>query len=79
MVEDYGAYATWLNRTPAYPNLPKDTWVRVLPPELGGGTIVGKVARDNGTKDSYAVVIPYGADGALLYVHKADVEPVEQE
>lgn len=73
---DYNEYAEWLSRISDYPDLGPGSEVILLPPELGGGTIRGKIKWENGSHDSWAISIPYGADGALIYVHKADVAPV---
>jgi hypothetical protein len=72
-------YSEWLGRKPKYPNLRAGTLVRLMPHELGGGTITGRINWDDGSGGSYAIFIPYGEDGALIYVHKADVEPLEPE
>ena len=77
-MKDHGAYVAWLDRKPKYPDIPGQTWVRILPPELGGGFLRGKVLWTDGSDKSYAVTIPYGEDGALIYVHKADVEPCDE-
>ena len=73
MVEDYAAYGAWVSRPPT-PGVEAGTMVRLTPPELNG--IVGTVKWANGSGESWAVVVPYGEEGALIYVHKADVEPV---
>ena len=72
-IRDYHAYSEWLNRRPSEP-LPMESWVRIMPPELGGGTLCGQIKFTDGSDHSYAICIPYGEDGALFYVHKADVE-----
>jgi len=74
VVRDYAAYQAWSERVPRYPDLPAQTWVRLLPPELKG--LEGRVLWKDGSSTSYAVFIPYGAEGALIYVHRADVEPL---
>lgn len=74
---DYDAYGRWLGREPGNPNLPWDSWVRLMPKELGGGTIRGQIKWLDGSGHSYAVVVPYGEDGALIYIHRADVEPCD--
>ncbi len=72
-MRNYAEYSEWLSREPRHPNLPKDTWVRLLPPELRG--LEGKILWKDGSGSSYAIFIPYGPEGALIYVHRADVEP----
>ncbi len=62
---------------PEYPDLPKGTWVKLLPRELKG--IEGKVLWKNASGDAYAVQVPYGEDdGALIYVHLTDVKPIRE-
>lgn len=75
MERDYEAYSAWLGR-PSQELLP-DSWVRLVPKELGGGTLRGQIKFTDGSDTSYAIFIPYGEDGALIYVHKADVEPCD--
>jgi hypothetical protein len=75
--ENWSAYADWLNRKSVHPDLKAGDWVKLLPAELGGGTIIGKIHWEDGSRISYAVYVPYGEDGALVYVHKADVEPID--
>lgn len=74
-MRDYSAYNNWLSRP--VEELPRDSWVRIMPPELGGGALCGQIRFDSGDGHSYAIAIPYGEDGALMYVHKADVEPCD--
>jgi hypothetical protein len=75
--ENWSAYADWLGRKPAHPDLRPGDWVKLLPAELGDGTIIGKINWEDGSRISYAIYVPYGEDGALIYVHKADVEPID--
>lgn len=76
-MKSFEDYSKWHSRVPEYPDLPKGTWVKLLPKELKG--IEGKVMWKNGSGESYAIHIPFGGDGALIYVHAADVKPVHEE
>jgi hypothetical protein len=76
---DYKAYGEWLERKPKHPDLCAETPVRLMPHELGGGAITGRILWEDGSHHSYAVFVPYGEDGALIYVHKADVDLLEPE
>lgn len=59
-------------------DLPKGTWVKLLPRELKG--IEGKVLwRNGGSVGSYAVHIPYGDQGAVIYLPPGDIAPVREE
>ena len=61
---------------PEHPDLPKGTWVKLLPRELKG--IEGKILWKNGSGDSYAVHVPYEDNGALIYVRLGDVKPIRE-
>ena len=74
---DVNGYNEWHNRVPKHPDLPEGSWVRLLPEELGGGVVKGKINWKTDHRE-YAVVIPFGGNGALIYVHQADVEPCEE-
>lgn len=74
---DVNGYNDWYNRIPQYPDLPVGSWVRLLPEELGAGTVKGKINWKTDNRE-YAVEVPYGGNGALVYVHQADVEPCEE-
>lgn len=55
-------------------DLSRDAWVKFIPPELKG--IEGKILwRNGGHAGWYAVHVPYGDKGAVIYVPPTDVEP----
>lgn len=59
-------------------DLPKGTWVRLLPQELKG--VEGKVLwRNGGSQGPYVVLVPYGTKGAVIYVDVADIEAIREE
>jgi len=75
---NYAEYGEWISREPPYPGLGIGDKVVLLPAELGQGTIIGTIRMENGSGDSWGISVPYGADGALMYIHKADVAPADQ-
>lgn len=74
-MRDYVAYGAWLSRPPT-PGIEIDTWV-MLPDWLG--SVRGRVILEDGTKRDWGVFVPHDADGALVYVHKADVTLAEDQ
>jgi hypothetical protein len=62
-----------MTRPNPYPELKPGDQV-ILPPELGNA--VGQIKWSDGADNSWAVFVPFGGDGALVYVYKADVRPL---
>jgi hypothetical protein len=73
MSDKQTASIDFMMRPNPYPDLKPGDEV-TLPPELGGRR--GTIRWSDGSDRSWAVSVPYGGDGALVYVHKADVRPL---